>query len=55
MGLVYAVLGLFTLIFTFGAFISLPLDKAVDLGHTGVAGLDGTSKNSGFSRLAVVK
>ena len=41
MGLVYAALGLFTLIFAFGAFVSLPLDKPVDLGHTGAAGLDG--------------
>ena len=41
MGLVYAVLGLFTLIFAFGTFISLPLDEPVDLGHTGAEGLDG--------------
>ncbi len=41
MGLTYAALGLFALLSIFAAVISLPLDKPVDLGHTGAGGLDG--------------
>lgn len=41
MGLTYTALGFFTLLFAFAAFISLPLDKPVALGRTGMGSLDG--------------
>lgn len=44
MGMVYIFLGLCVLLFAFAGYISLPLDRPVDLGSTGAAGLDGKAR-----------